>query len=124
LCTCSIVSIAYLFYVSFAGLGLERADLGLHFGLVTAGLDYNAGYSSESEPGRRNQLLAYFCRSESWNASHVYLCYILLQFFVLRGIRKQQFATDLVISYFVVNITDSCSSKLGNKLTVCSYMAL
>jgi len=35
-----------LFYVSFAGLGLERAglDLGLEgagLGLVTAGLDYN-----------------------------------------------------------------------------------
>jgi len=32
--TCSIDSNAYLFYVSFAGLGLERADLGLR----TAGL--------------------------------------------------------------------------------------
>jgi len=34
--TCSIVSNAYLFYVSFAGLGLG-------LGLVTAGLDYNTG---------------------------------------------------------------------------------
>jgi len=34
--TCSIVSNAYLFYVSFAGLGL-----GLGRGLITAGLDYN-----------------------------------------------------------------------------------
>ena len=34
----------YLFYVSFAvlgiGLGLKRAGLGLGLGLVTAGLDY------------------------------------------------------------------------------------
>jgi len=34
--TCSIVSNAYLFYVSFAGIGL---------GLVAAGLDYNTGSS-------------------------------------------------------------------------------
>jgi len=38
----SIDSNEYLFYVSFAGLGLEGAGLGLDLGLVTAaGLDYN-----------------------------------------------------------------------------------
>jgi len=37
----------YLFYVSFAGLSLERAGLGLGtagLGLVTADLDYNTAY--------------------------------------------------------------------------------
>ena len=39
-----------MFYVSFAGLGLERVGLGLEgaglvlrLGLATAGLDYNTG---------------------------------------------------------------------------------
>jgi len=41
---------AYLFYVSFAGLGLslERAGLGPGLGLEGAGLDYNTGICSSN----------------------------------------------------------------------------
>ena len=42
--TITVVSNAYLFYVSLAGHGLEEAGLGLErAGLSTAGLDYKTG---------------------------------------------------------------------------------
>ena len=82
--TCSIVSNAYLFYVSFAGLGLG-------VGLVTAGLDYNTAEPSSLPAPRQHH----------WHRSVINVAPLFISISQLIQGRNQKFIKGGVFSHIL-----------------------